>query len=130
MSQENVETIRALFDDWTRGDLGLDRMDPEISMFESTTLPGAASAVGIEAVRRYQESFARYWREIRFEPTEFVDAGEQVVVVARLIGRGRESGVAVERVWAYVWTLRHGKVLRMDGYENRSEALKAVGLEE
>ena len=110
--------------------MGLDRMDPDVSMFESTTLPGAASAAGIEAVTRYIESFARYWEAIRIEPIEFVDAGDQVVVVARLVGRGKGSGVDVEREWAYVWTLREGKVLRMDGYADRSEALKAVSLAE
>ena len=129
MSRENVATIRALYGDWLRGDMALDRMDPEISMFEADTIPGAASAVGIDAVRRYMESFARYWEEIRFEPTEFVDAGDQVVVVARLMGRGKGSGVDVEREWAYVWTVSAGKVVRMDGYASRAEALKAVGLE-
>ncbi|MCW3032805.1 MAG: uncharacterized protein QOK19_2133 [Solirubrobacteraceae bacterium] len=128
MSQENVEIIRALYEDWLRGDIGIDKLDPEIAMFESTTLPGAVSAVGIEAVRRYMESFAKYWEEIRFEPQEYIEAGEQVLVVARLVGRGKASGVAVERIWAYVWTLRSGRVLRMDGYASRDEALQAAGL--
>ena len=48
MSQENVEVIRALYDGWLRGDMGLDKLDPEIAMFESSTLPGAVSAVGLE----------------------------------------------------------------------------------
>jgi ketosteroid isomerase-like protein len=130
MSQENVEIIRALYEDWLRGDIGIDKLDPEIAMFESTTLPGAVSAVGIDAVRRYMESFAKYWEEIRFEPQEYIEAGEQVLVVARLVGRGKASGVAVERIWAYVWTLRSGRVLRMDGYASRDEALQAAGLAE
>ncbi len=130
MSQENVEIIRGIYEGWLRGDAGFERFDPEIAMFESKTLPGAVSAVGIAAVRRYLESFANYWAEIRFEPKEYIDAGDHVVVVARLVGRGKSSGVAVERTWAYVWTLRGSKALRMDGYESRSEALKAVGLAE
>ncbi len=130
MSQENVEIIRAIYDGWLRGDPGFERFDPEITMFESETLPGSVSAVGIAAVRRYIESFTKYWAEIRFEPQEYIDAGEHVVVVARLEGRGKASGVAVERTWAYVWTVRGSKALRMDGYESRSEALNAVGLGE
>ena len=130
MSQENVEIVRRIYEGWLRGEIGLDKLDPEISMVESQVLPGAASAYGIEAVERYLRGFAKYWEEIRFEPQEYVDAGDQVVVVARLIGRGKKSGVEVTRTWAYVWTLRERKALRMDGYETRSEALKAVGLEE
>jgi ketosteroid isomerase-like protein len=130
MSAENIEVVRAIYDGWLRGELGLERMDPEMSMFEPAAIPGAASALGIDAVRRYMESFANYWEEIRFEPAEYIDAGDRVVVVAHLVGRGKGSGVAVRREWAYVWTVRDGKALRMESYGDRAEAVRAVGLEE
>jgi ketosteroid isomerase-like protein len=131
MSQENVEIVRSLYDGWLRGDMGLELLDPDISMVESATLPGAASAFGIGAVRRYIESFSKHWDEIRFEPQEFIDAADDgVVVVARLVGKGKRSGIEVNRVWAYVWTVRGSKVKSMVGYANRAEALKAVGLAE
>jgi ketosteroid isomerase-like protein len=129
MSQENVEVIRSIYDGWLRAETGTDKLDPEITMLESTTLPGAASARGIEAVERYLRSFAQHWEEIRFEPQEYIDAGDHVVVVARLVGRGKKSGVEVTRTWAYVWTLRRHKALSMVGYANRDEALEAVGLQ-
>lgn len=128
MSQENVEIVRSLYEGWLLGDIGLDKLDAEISMVESETLPGAASAYGIEAVERYIRSFAKHWEQIRFEPQEYIDAGDQVVVVARLIGEGKKSGVEVTRTWAYVWTVRGRKALNMVGYADRAEALKAVGL--
>jgi ketosteroid isomerase-like protein len=128
MSQENVEIVRSLYEGWLRGEIGLDKLDPEISMMESETLPGAASAHGIEAVERYMRSFARHWEQIRFEPQEYIDAGNQVVVVARLIGQGKKSGVEVTRTWAYVWTLRERKALHMVGYADRAQALEAVEL--
>jgi ketosteroid isomerase-like protein len=130
MSQENVELVRSIYDDWLRGDMALDKFDPEITMVESEAIPGVPSAYGIDAVRRYIESFPDYWSEIRVEPQEYIDAGHRVVVMARLIGRGKSSGAAVERTWAYVWTLRAEKALRMDAYTDRAEALKAVGLED
>jgi ketosteroid isomerase-like protein len=130
MSHENVEVIRAIHDEWLRGGLALDKFDPEMAMLESKTLPGAASAYGIDAVQKYMESFANYWDEIRFEPQEYIEAGEQVVVIAHLVGRGKSSGVEVTRTWAYVLTLRGHRALRMEGYTDRDEALKAVGLAE
>ena len=130
MSQENVEVIRSLHEDWLRGDMGLDRLDPEISMVEPDVLPGSVSVHGFDAVRRYIESFTKHWEDIRFEPEEFIDADDSVVVVARLVGRGKRSGVEVTRRWAYVWTVRGGKALSMVGYADRAEALKAVGLDE
>ena len=130
MSLENVEVVRSLYEGWLCGEIGLDKLDPEISMVESEMLPGAASAYGIEAVERYMRSFAKHWEQIRFEPQEYIDAGEQVVVVARLIGQGKKSGVEVTRTWAYVWTLRERRILRMVGYADREQALEAVGLAE
>ena len=130
MSEENVELIRSIYGGWVRGDMGLDKFDPDISMVESEEIPGAASAHGLDAVRRYMESFAKYWDEIRFQPQEYIEAGEQVVVIARLVGRGKSSGAEVTRTWSYVWTLRGDKALRMEGYADRDEALKAAGLEE
>lgn len=128
MAQENVEIIRAVYEGWLAGDPGYEHFDPEIAMVESKALPGAVEAHGIDEVRRYMESMTRYWDEIRFEPLEYIDAGESVVVDARLVGQGKKSGVAVERTWSYVWTLRSGRVIRMEGYADRAEALKAAGL--
>ena len=46
-------------------------------------------------------------------------------------GRGRGSGAAVQsNRTAHVWTLRDGKATRLDLYNDRTVALKAVGLEE
>jgi len=127
MSLEDVEAVRRLYEAWLRGDMGLELLHPEISMVESATLPGAVSAYGIDAVTRYIESFAKYWEEVRFEPEEFLDAGGgRVLVVARLIGKGKRSGVEVVRTWAYVWTVRDGLVSAMAGYADREEALKAL----
>jgi ketosteroid isomerase-like protein len=130
MSRENVEIIRAIYADWLSGGTALDKFDPEIAMVESPTVPGASSAHGIDAVGRYIQSFGNYWAEIRFEPQEYIDAGEQVVVIARLVGRGKSSGAQVQHTWAYVWTLRAKRALRMDAYADRDDALRAAGLQD
>ena len=131
MASANVELVRSIYEDWLRGNLAIDKFDPEISMIESAALPGGgASAHGLGAVRHYMESFAKYWEDIRVEPQEFIDAGAQVVMLARLVGRGKKSGVEVSRIWAYVWTLRDNKALRMEGYASRHEALQAARLTE
>ena len=128
MSQENVELVRSIYDDWLRGDFGGDNFDPDISMVESDVIPGATSAHGLDAVLRYMKSFSNYWAEFRLEPQEYIDAGDRVVVVARLSGRGKRSGIDVVREWAYVWTVRDARALRMEAYAHRDEALEAAGM--
>ena len=43
-------------------------------------------------------------------------------------GRGRGSGVTVDTEGAHVWTLRDGKVVRLEAFADRAKALAAVGL--
>ena len=73
-----------------------------------------------------------YWDAMDWslDPEEFIDAGERVVVLARLSARGRESGVSLERRDGMVWTVRDGKAVRLDYFNNATKALEAAGLRE
>jgi ketosteroid isomerase-like protein len=53
-----------------------------------------------------------------------------VIVVQRQFGTGRESGVPVEFFNAGVYTLRGGKIIRVEYFETRADALEAAGLSE
>ena len=44
--------------------------------------------------------------------------------------RGLGSGIETERKDAEVFTLAHGKIVRLDYYNDRQQALKTVGLTE
>ena len=67
--------------------------------------------------------------DLRFETVEVIEGrANTVVVVARLAGRGRASGVDVVALGASVWTLREGMVTSLTLYQTREEALEAVGL--
>jgi ketosteroid isomerase-like protein len=68
--------------------------------------------------------------EHRFEPQEFIDAGDQVVVLQREYQRGKSSGVELSIDTASVLHLRDGRIVRMQGYMDRAAALEAAGLRE
>lgn len=68
------------------------------------------------------------WTEFRFEPERFIDCGEQVTVLVRVVARGGTSGLATERRTAHVWTVRDGRLASIQIYLDRAEALAAVGL--
>ena len=57
-------------------------------------------------------------------------AGDDVVAFIHEYRRGRGSGIEVEAETAMVVTVRDGRVVRMQGYMDRSVALRAVGLSE
>ena len=52
----------------------------------------------------------------------------RVVVVNRVRGRGRGSGVEVDATGAQLWTITGGKVRSVKLYQSKAEALEAVGL--
>jgi ketosteroid isomerase-like protein len=68
------------------------------------------------------------WTEWRFEAERFIDAGQRVVVLIRVIARGGASGLAAEQETAHVWAIREGRLASIQIYRDRDEALKAVGL--
>jgi len=63
-------------------------------------------------------------------PEEFVDSGDRVVVTVRLRGRGRGSGIEIGALFYDVYTVRDGKIVRMDQFTERRQAFEAVGLAE
>ena len=84
----------------------------------------------MDGLFRWQADWESGWESWRWDPEEFIEAGEGVVAVLRVYARGRQSGVEVERVDGAVWTLRDSKCIRLDYYGSKAEALEAAGLRE
>jgi ketosteroid isomerase-like protein len=68
--------------------------------------------------------------DVRIEVKEMRDVGDQVVVLANYIARGRSSGVQRESEDGYVWTVRHGLAVSFQWFNDPVKALEAVGLRE
>jgi uncharacterized protein len=128
MSQENVEVVREIWDAYSRGDFDQIRAhsDPAVVMISVEEGP----LYGIEAVRKNQERWSEAWKDSETTVDEVIGVGDRVFVAARFRGRGRASGAEVQGRHFEVYTLRNGKVLRVDEYADREEALEAAGLSE
>ena len=66
------------------------------------------------------------WESARIEPHEFIEAGEHVVVPWTMHLTGRD-GIEVQARVTWVWTFRDGAVERLSMYQERQDALEAVG---
>jgi ketosteroid isomerase-like protein len=131
MSQDNVELVRGIYEGWARGDwaVGGDAISPDFEwrQLRSAVEPGAHTGAGVgEAMRRIFD----IWEDFAVEAEEYIDAGDCVVVVARSHGVARGSRIELDQRFAFVWTVRDGRLIRNEIYKDRAEALKAVGLEE
>jgi len=144
MSQENVDLVRqriavlaAGFDhgDFERGDFDafFEWLDPEIEWRGPREFPDLAEPrFGHAGVREYITILLEALEDYRMVPEEFIDAGDdRVLVFSREGGRGRGSGAeVVTQPTAHVWTIRNGKPIRLSSYWERADALEAVGLSE
>jgi ketosteroid isomerase-like protein len=54
--------------------------------------------------------------------------GDKVVLLYRQFGRGRGSGVDVEECAGWVYTLRAGKIVRVEMHPDQATALRAAGV--
>jgi ketosteroid isomerase-like protein len=124
MSQENVEIVRRFL--IAEVDEALTYADPDIVWNPIEELP----TQGHDEVRASLERWKAAWDDYEMIPEEYADRGDRVVVTVRLRGRGRGSGVEIDARFYDVYTLRDGKIVRMDQFTERSEAIEAVGLAE
>ena len=84
---------------------------------------------GLDQIRQALEEFYEPWESVRYELDELIDAGEDVVASVTGYFRGRD-GMEVRTRTAFVWTIRDGAIAHICFYQERREALEAVGLRE
>ena len=68
------------------------------------------------------------WEERRLDPKGFLHINDLVVVLMHEYRRGKASGIEVETDTAVVFTVRQGRVIRVQGYLDQATALEAAGL--
>jgi ketosteroid isomerase-like protein len=131
MSEENVEVAQQIFRAWERADFSsVEWADPGI---EFTLQSGADNAIhtGIEAMGQAWAEWLRAWDEFRVEAREFIDRGDDVLVLIEFGGRGKASGVPTEAMsGGCLFSFRDGRVIRLTTFTDRAEALEAAGLRE
>ena len=87
---------------------------------------------GKDALRAYAEDWTEMFSEVRFEPVEVIDAGDDTVIAVMRVS-GRPKGTSAEALTlsvASVSTIRDGKIARSREYWTREEALDAAGISE
>jgi ketosteroid isomerase-like protein len=128
MSEENVEIAQRFLQACASGDLdgALAHADPKIVW--NPTQEGQAE--GITAVRDTMERWEDSFEDLELTYEETIDVGDRVLLRTHVSGRGRGSGVEVNTRSYMVWTLQGSKVVRMDEFTERADALEAAGLRE
>lgn len=68
------------------------------------------------------------WDDWEWEAESLQESGDKVVGILRQSGRSKTTGVKVEMRLARLLTIRDGRQIRMEMYDDPDEALAAAGL--
>ena len=83
-----------------------------------------------EGLRRYWEEGRNVWPDLRIDPQELIDLGDQLLMLGKISGKGVRSGIQTSIPYATVATVSNAKVILIREYIDHAEALEAVGLSE
>jgi ketosteroid isomerase-like protein len=132
MSQaKNVELVKRALDAFNRHDLDVcdDIYTSDFEGFPSMAgLVEGGGYTGREGFETFLVGTRDTWDEFRVLAEEVRAIGDRVLVLCRIGGRARSSGVQVEALGAMVFEVRAGKISRARDFLDRSEALRATGL--
>ena len=128
---EQVELVRRGYELFNRGDIeaALEMLHPEIEWHTYIVPgPGGATYHGHDGVRELWAEAQRIFGDFRNVPEQMFEAGDRVVVFVRVEGVGTKSGAPVEARIAHLQTIRDGKLIRVESFGDRDEALRAAGI--
>jgi ketosteroid isomerase-like protein len=128
MSREDVDAVRAAFEQFSRGDFSAyDELPDDFELVLAPEMPDAGAYRG-ETARRWLDAWTESFEHLTLEPVDFRDAGDKVM--AEYIQRGSPKGGATPvelRSWS-VSTMRDGGVVRLQIFLSQAEALEAAGI--
>ena len=129
MSHENVEVVRELY-----RRLAEDQRFPEELLDADVEYVNPPDAVEPGTRRGKEEFYAAIGRVTdvyvtHVEPHEFIDAGDEVVVLCTHVITGKGSGLKRRQPQGHVWSVRSGKGTRFRWFNDPDQALRAAGVE-
>jgi ketosteroid isomerase-like protein len=124
VSAEDVAALRALYEDWARGDYGSAALfADDIELSVPTDFPDIMIEPGYVGFLSAMRNWLSSWEHFTVEAREFIDLGDRVVALVRWEGISKVSGSKVERPGAHLWSFRDGKAVALQLCRDREEAL-------
>jgi ketosteroid isomerase-like protein len=128
--ESHVDLIARMLRAWNDGDIEelLGTFDPDVEVRPAlSTFLASMTYRGHDGVRSWYAETNEPWAELHAEPERFIDAGERTLAIVALHARVPGGQVEIDARIAHVVTVRDGKIVRLDGYEEPGDAIAAVG---
>jgi ketosteroid isomerase-like protein len=129
-----MEVVRSIYAAWEHGDFSwVGWAHPEIE-YVIVEGPAPGNWTGLAGLEEGGLGILNAWQQLRVEAEQCRELDdERVLVLTRLTGRGKTSGIDLGQMRANgadILHIRDGKVMRFVLYWNREHALADLGLSE
>jgi ketosteroid isomerase-like protein len=132
MSEENARIVQGAFAAYFRGDEpGLRGIvDADVTVTTRPDQPDVSDHHGVEGLIAFLGEWAEAWDEYTFEVLRMRNVGDLVIASARQRGQGKRSGVPIDDEVTFVFSVRNGRIVRLQMFGVEQQALEALGLAE
>lgn len=134
MSEGAVELVRRSFQAFNESGLagGSEFWHPQIVWHTDPLVPEPGVYTGFDAVHAYLEGFMRAFDAWHIDAQEIIDLGRNRVLAVLTMG-GRPLGQTDEEThflnWAWLVSVRDGKISDVRSFLDKASAFEAAGLE-
>jgi ketosteroid isomerase-like protein len=84
---------------------------------------------GHDGIRRFVTDVHEVWETFTWEPTTVEETADAVLAIVHSVGRGRESGLQIDRDSAMLWQIPEETLLALIFYRDPSVAREAAGID-
>ena len=126
-----TDIVRRAHDALNRGDAdalaALCAPDFRLDMSDRVFNPEVYS--GHDGIRRFVAEVHEVWETFTWEPSDLKEAGDVVFALVNSVGRGRGSGLEIDRHSAMLWLIPEETLFALTFYRDPSAARKAAGVD-
>ena len=126
--KSDLEKLRALYEEWARGDYTqhAEFFHPEMRT-ETFGMGDPIEADDYEGFVAVMRDWLSAWeRPLTIEAEGLIQSGDRILVLVRWKGSGKGSGAEMEASGAHLWTFSDGLVVHYGVYRDRKEARAAL----
>lgn len=128
-AQENSQIVQKLYAAFGRGDISaiLGQVAEDVDWYLPGTAPFSGRRQGRRAMAQFFEELGNTVEIQQLDAREFIAQGDKVVALGQERAQVRRTGGIYETEWAHVFTLRGGRIAKVQLYEDTSAQAAAFG---
>lgn len=103
-----------------------ERLADDVEVHEPDDAPEPRVFVGREGYKAATRETIEAFEGLRYEVRRIIEVGNHLIVLVRASGRERQSGTGREVHEVHLWTVREGRLARVQGFHSVDDALRVA----